>query len=152
MPILQVSPWHLLGLWKEEVAALPAGDVGFGSRMEKIHSWKLTCLPMTAILIPYRPFMLGWGSVQGYPLPCKGGGGIPCPPRPAPPAPPSLPGSDPAPSPPRSGCAPCGSGPGACLKPGFLVLAVHHLSSALNHIVSTHSVLSCAWHWWAEME
>lgn len=85
--------WSLL-FWKEEGAALPAG---FGSRMEKIHSWKLTCLPATTFLIPSGPFLLGWESAQGSRGPCKGRGGILCPPRPAPAAPPSPPAPIPLP-------------------------------------------------------
>lgn len=102
---------------------MPAGDIGFGWRMEKIHSWKLTRPPETVILIPTSR-ACGAGQFAGLPPALQGCWRDSPPPRPPPPA--SAPRQAWVPLPFRLAPAvptvglETGSavpGPGACLSP-----------------------------------
>lgn len=183
-----------------------AGDVGFGLRMEKISSWKLSHLLERVILTHYQ--LLGWGSssallcptevVEGFsasfPIPQippppqaqshQRGRSQPClvspvplrleghtdswaatSPRPVPYTAPArslyLTPWQPPPNPSPLCGTHCGAGdqgrcsvlgPGACLKPGLLVLSILQLSSDCSTLSQGLTLCSSAWHWGAGIE
>ena len=62
---LSTVPFRFLLFWREKVGSFAcwARDTSFGLTLEKIYSWKLTCLPETGILIHSQLLLLSWGNI-----------------------------------------------------------------------------------------